>query len=384
MTRVGIMSMQRIFNYGSSLQSYSLRRLLEESAEDVKVSFIDYRAGKPLVAMDEPSAPARRVLAKIGEYTAVKSSWADRLRFLNHKRSYAHQYLPALGIATERNYDTAVDLHVIGSDEVFNCVQANTNVGFSRDLFGHTSRATRLISYAASFGNTTLSRIEEYGIRSSLAEDLQRFDAISVRDQNSAEIIEQLTGTIPAIHVDPVLAYAELLSEPAVPQGRMYAKKYVLLYGYPGRISSEENASVKNYARGIGADVLCFGGVQEAADRFIDCSPFELLAYFRDAEAVITDTFHGAILAIINSVPFASLVRRSIGNSYGNEQKLLHLLDTFGVKERQLSDPAGLAQLLAQPLDIDTIHDRLVVEREKSQSYLIQQLQKSEETCEGS
>lgn len=375
MTRIGIMSMQRIFNYGSSLQSYSLKRLFEESAEDVRVSFIDYHAGKPLVTLEEPTAPGRRALAKITEYTAVKSSWMDRLRFLNHKRRYADRYFPSLGITAERNYDTAVDLHVIGSDEVFNCVQANTNVGFSRDLFGHTSTATRLISYAASFGNTTLSRIEEYGIRSKLSDDLSRFDAISVRDENSAGIIEKLTGTVPAIHVDPVLAYAGLLSEPAVPQRRLYAEKYVLLYGYAGRISRAESASVKDYARRIGAHVLCFGGVQEAADRFIDCSPFELLAYFRDAEAVITDTFHGTILALINSVPFAALVRRSVGNGYGNEQKLLYLLDTFGVRDRQLADPSGLAQLLAEPLDNAAIRDRLAEERKKSQSYLGHQVQ---------
>lgn len=375
--RAGIMSMQRIFNYGSTLQSYSLKRLLEESAPDVTVSFIDFHAGKPLLALEEPATPARRALNKVGEYTAVKSSWMDKLRFLNHKRLYARRYFPALGFDSGRNYDTALDLQVIGSDEVFNCVQANTNVGFSRDLFGHSSKASRLISYAASFGNTTLARIDEYGIRSTLEKDLARFDAISVRDRNSAEIIEQITGTLPAIHVDPVLAYAGLLSDPSVPQERLYAKKYVLLYGYPGRISSAENAEVKTFARSIDADVLCFGGVQEAADRFIDCSPFELLAYFRDAEAVITDTFHGSILAIINNVPFAALVRRSVGNDYGNEQKLLYLLDTFGMRDRQLFDLQDLARLLAEPLDTEAIDARLAVEQKTARNYLTTQVQEA-------
>ena len=32
---------------------------------------------------------------------------------------------------------------------------------------------------------------------------------------------------------------------------------------------------------------------ERCADRFISCSPFEVLAYFENAEEVITDTFHG-------------------------------------------------------------------------------------------
>ncbi len=370
--------MQRIHNYGSSLQSYSLRRLLEESGDGVDVSFIDYRAGDPLVASEEPSRPTGRTLAKIREYTSVKSSWADKLRFLNHKRNYGRQYFPSLGISPKHDFDTTVDLQIVGSDEVFNCVQSNTNVGFTRDLFGHNSNAGRLISYAASFGNSTLPQIEQYGIRASLSEDLARFDAISVRDQNSAELIEALTGAAPKIHVDPVLAYAGLLSEPRVPTGRLYKKDYVLLYGYPGRISSQEGAAVKDFARRINADVLSVGGIQEAADRFIDRSPFEILAYFRDAKAVVTDTFHGTILAMINSVPFVTLVRRSTDGGYGNEQKLLFLLDTFGLKDRELSDLNRLNQLLSEPLDEAAIHRRLSKERHEAQKYLARQLHETQ------
>lgn len=366
--------MQRIYNYGSSLQSYSLKRLLEGSGQDVEVSFIDYRAGAPLVEESSLPSPSKRILGKVSEYAAINSPKMDKLRFLNHKRRYAKAHFPLLGIPTQKSYDTNVDLQIIGSDEVFNCVQSNTNVGFSRDLFGNDSEATRVISYAASFGNTTISQINEHGIADTLKADFSRFDALSVRDQNSANIIQQLTGSLPHIHVDPVLAYAGLLREPSIPKERLYAEKYVILYGYPGRISSKEGALTRSFARSIGAHVLCFGGVQESADRFIDCSPIELLAYFRDAEAVVTDTFHGSILAIINNVPFATLVRRSTDGGYGNEQKLTHLLEAFELSGRQLNQPSELNQLLSEPLDMGSISRTLAIERERSQTYLSQHL----------
>ena len=43
--------------------------------------------------------------------------------------------------------------------------------------------------------------------------------------------------------------------------------------------------------------------IQKCADRFVDCSPFEVLAYFRNAEEVITDTFHGSLFSVITHRP---------------------------------------------------------------------------------
>ena len=65
---VGIMSMQRIVNYGSFLQAYALKRIIESLGLDV--IFVDYRVEKPIVSnkaemmldlaavMDERQIPA--------------------------------------------------------------------------------------------------------------------------------------------------------------------------------------------------------------------------------------------------------------------------------------------------------------------------------------
>lgn len=53
--------------------------------------------------------------------------------------------------------------------------------------------------------------------------------------------------------------------------------------------------------------------MQSGADKFIDCSPFEVLAYFKNAQEVITDTFHGSIFSVITHRPFTTLVPKSVG-----------------------------------------------------------------------
>ena len=53
MKKVGIMSMQRIANYGSFLQAYALKQLIEELGH--KVEFVDYHVGAPVIAENADS-----------------------------------------------------------------------------------------------------------------------------------------------------------------------------------------------------------------------------------------------------------------------------------------------------------------------------------------
>ena len=236
-----------------------------------------------------------------------------------------------LEIGPDPGHGTDFDVQVIGSDEVFNCVQSNTNVGYSRDLFGFDRWRGRSSRTRVRSATRPLERIDAAGLRCELEQGLGRFSAVSVRDRNSAEIAHALTWTIPEVHVDPVLAFDYVNSEPRIPRVRMSKDRYVLVYGYSGRFDVDENDAIRRHARDIGARVFSLGGVQGCADRFVDCDPFELLAYFRDAAAVITDTFHGTTFSIINHVPFATIVRPTRHDGYGNEEKLGFLLESWAL-----------------------------------------------------
>lgn len=205
-----------------------------------------------------------------------------------------------------------------------------------------------------------------------LKEDFQAFAQISVRDENSRSVIEKLTGHNPSVNVDPVLAYDYMKLESKIPKNRLFKGKYIIVYGYSGRLTSEENKMIKEYARNKGAKVICIGGVQECCDKFIDCDPFEVLAYFRDAESIVTDTFHGTIFSIINNKQFCTIIRKSVGNSYGNEEKLGYLLGLFGL-DSQRSDNLSLdslSSILSNEIDYDSVNKKLNLERKKAINYL--------------
>lgn len=364
MIKVGIMSMQRICNYGSFLQAYALREMLKE--EECKVEFVDYHAGKCLVNSGQGSG-IKRKLSKVLETIQYNASLNDKIKFIKYKKNYASKYYSILGIDEHMNYCPKVDLLIIGSDEVFNCVQDNTNVGFSKELFGAGNRAGKLVTYAASFGNTTLKKLKKYNVDRKVSGWLKKFDNISVRDENSGKIIEKLTGRTPIYNLDPVLAYDYMNKCKKIPAEKKKGK-YMILYGYAGRFSSEECRFIRRYADKKGLKIICIGGIQSCCDEFIDCSPFEVLAYFRDAECVVTDTFHGTIMSVINHRKFVSVVRTK---GYGNSEKLTDLLKRLHLTERIVEDvKIQLYDVMEKKFSYDATDEIITAERTKASDYL--------------
>ncbi|QQU15538.1 polysaccharide pyruvyl transferase family protein [Enterococcus casseliflavus] len=144
------------------------------------------------------------------------------------------------------------------------------------------------------------------------------------------------------------------------------------MYGYSGRLNKYENSLIREFSNNEQLEVICIGGVQDCCDKFIDCDPFELLAYFRDAEYIVTDTFHGTIFSIINKKKFTTLIRRSVGTSYGNEEKLSYLLKTFGLGSRGVQEINEniLREQFLKPIDYKNVNNILEIKRKETLIYL--------------
>lgn len=369
MSKIGILSMQRIINYGSFLQAYGLKMLLEDLGHTVE--FVDYHVEKPLIENNEKkyNSPIYLKLNKVLEVLKYDAPFIHRIQYILHKKQFANKYFSILGIKSEMNYTPELDVLVIGSDEVFNCIQKNINVGYSLELFGKNNRAQKLISYAASFGNTTVDKLLKYNKNKEIGNLLEKFDAISVRDRNSGNIVKQLTVKVPEYNIDPVLAYDYINKCKLIPKLKT-KEKYLILYAYAGRISKQEAEWIRNYAKKQNLKIYAIGGAQKYADRFIDCSPFEVLAYFQNAEAIITDTFHGTIFSIITKKKFATIVRKSEGVNYGNEEKLTDLLSRVKLSSQMAIDINSIEEILNNFIDYNSVDEILNKERIHTKNYL--------------
>lgn len=367
MSKIGILSMQRIKNYGSFLQGYGLKKMLEELGHEVQ--FVDYHIEEPIIKSDQTNSQKNDKIAKALEVLKGEEPLKQKIQYIIHKKNFGKKYYKLLGLTEEPNYNPQLDALVIGSDEVFNCIQSNKNVGYSLELFGKDNNAKKLISYAASFGNTTIKKLEKYNKKEEIGGLLSKFDAISVRDRNSGELVEEISDKTVEYHLDPVLAYDYMNKCKLIPKINK-KEKYMIVYAYSGRISSEESKLIKKYAKKNKLKVYAIGGAQKCADKFIDCSPFEVLAYFENAELIITDTFHGSIFSIITKRNFITLVRKSVGNAYGNEEKLTDLLERLNMNNRKVYNLFDIETKLSTPINYTETNRIIIEERNRTYQYL--------------
>lgn len=362
--------MQRVVNYGSFLQAYSLKKNIEALGHQVE--FVDFKVEPPLVKkavyLKDQQSFLQRIMYKL-KFPHKKQQEEINREFDAmgaYTKLHQQKYLPMLGITQERRERPDIDAMVIGSDEVFNCTQFSESVGYSKELFGADSKAKIIISYAASFGNTTRKELDKYQKTQEIAGYFKRFQAISVRDENSGRIVEELTGKAPEYHLDPVFIwdYKELESI------KIQKKNYIVVYAYPCRLRKEECRAILKFAKKHKKEIVCLCGPQLYLDGYIACNPFEALAYIKHADYVITDTFHGSVFSIKTNKKLAVFLRQGHEGVYGNSEKLYDLLKRFQLQQQVVDNPRNLEKVLEQEIDYLPVNRKIQKETDKSRSYL--------------
>ncbi len=355
MKKVGIMTMHRIINYGSFMQAYGLKKIIEKLGYEVE--FVDFNYEKSLV--NNKYKTINRIKNNLNIISVYK-----RLKLKRRFRDVYNQSLnDYLNVSEVRNYPYhSIDELVIGSDEVFNCIQEYP-IGYSRELFGLNYENIPVISYAACFGQTTLEGLKFYKIDAEVAELLKKFKSISVRDNNSYSIINNLLNIKPTLNVDPVLV-SDFSDE--IVDNVKYSD-YILVYAYSNRLSKKEEKYVKAFAKKNNKKILCIGAFQRFADYNIIVKPFEIFAYFKHADFIITDTFHGSIFSIITHSKFGTIIRKG---SHGNNNKLYDLLERMDRKDRIITDIHDIDSLYEKEIDYSKTDRIIEQEKEKTINYL--------------
>ena len=344
--------MQKVMNYGSFLQGFALKKTIEELGHQCE--FIEVEQGHIFPELKRSLA----FLLKKTKERYLKWDVLTRLRYTRiFQNRFKSEFFDILGVNvhTIKHFDTVV----IGSDEVFNFAQ-RVPWGYTPQLYGKVPNTEKVISYAGSFGHTTMEDIEYYGVKEEIGNALGSMDAVSVRDKNSFEIVQKLTGRIPLIHVDPVLMF-DYLPYVQLPD----LKDYIVVYTYPNRIKNEkEIAAIRTFARKYNKKLISIGFYFSWCDDTVIPTPFEVLGYIKQADYIITDTFHGSVMSLKFNRPFVALVRDS------NRQKMTSLLSQFGLTDRIVDNVDYLENKILQIIDYDKVNSLLKIERERALDYL--------------
>lgn len=358
--KIGILSMQRVHNYGSFLQSYALKRTLEEMGHKVIFVDLEYSPNRVITHISK-RGKLRKKLKYIDKYLIKRIQYSKKNSLLNE-----------VFLAVQKNYFNLseticvaehCDAVVIGSDEVFNC-DPNSKWGITGQRFGEIPGVPLVFTYAASCGYSKISDVSVSDI-SLIRNALSNLKGISVRDNNTASFVNYFTGINPEINLDPVLVYDfkdELKA--GITEG-VFSRPYMLIYAYHNRISSrEEIKAITDYAKKYKLRTIAIGGSLPWCNEFAVVSPFQVLGYFKMARCIVTDTFHGTVIASKYNKPFAVLVRGD------NSNKLEDLIERLNITSHRVWDVNDIEDIMNMSNNYEDCNRIIRHEKKHALAYL--------------
>lgn len=300
--KTAIFTLPLINNYGGILQAYALQNVLFELGIDNKVlnlrtkeaSFFSINYAKFLIAK-----------TFISRYKNAK------FEILRHDLD-ARKFIEKNIVLTDEIYgfsdlkrvckDEKFDAFVLGSDQVFN--QGNfMNFGEYFSL-GFIQNAVK-IAYAASFGG----EFKGWKNLSTHRENLAKFCAISVREQNAIKICKEILDLKADFVLDPtLLARREIYDKFCTNLGESSSQN-TKIFAYildPNEKTAQilDNASQKSRCK-----------IAQVNDRANRLKIEEWLSAIKNAKFIITDSFHGCVFSIIFGKPFFAIINEARGNA---------------------------------------------------------------------
>lgn len=367
--KICILSMQKVPNFGSLLQSYSLKKMLEELGTEVH--FIDIERNDE----DDSKVKFERKIFKnevednlgiLSKLKKIDKYFFNRIniRCIANKQDVLFENFRKnnLNIQDEAN-NKEYDLCVIGSDEVFNCM-APSSWGFTSQLFGNVRQAENVVTYAASCGSTTYSQLNTE-MCDTICNSFKKVSGFSARDKNTREFIEKLTDREVEEHLDPVWVgdFTEEINQTKI--SVKLPEKYCIIYSYYNRIhTSDEIEAILDFCKEKKLEPVAVGAPQMWLKNYVAVSPFEMLKIFEKANFIITDTFHGTIFSEKFNGYYAVLFRDS------NKNKLSDLVKRINAEEHVISNFTELNKVYEICGDRSKSLELQKECREKSMEYL--------------
>ena len=326
MTRIGLMTFLHNDNYGSILQAWALQQTLLDMGFDA--THIDYAPNKQekirnlLLSGNSP----RLILEGMRKKSATSKMHGgfDEFRTANICTTVpCHDYAALTKAAAD------FDVLVCGSDQIWSPVWLNPAY-----FLDFTDKPK--VSYASSLGVKDMPNKMK---QRKIARLVKKFSAVSVREQEGADLLVEMAGVEPVVLPDPVMLVPkekwQSVMDENVPQGR-----YILCYFIGDNPAYWE--TVRSVARQEGCEVRVIPRTEGARSSGYpleeDVPPQRWLALIGGAAHVVTDSFHGATFSAILNRKCTIVRRYREDDPESKNSRIDQLLRNLGVSDLENAD----------------------------------------------
>jgi len=364
MKKIAVITLNGYFNYGNRLQNYALQETLKS------LGFL----AETLVIKDKPneSAPLKvrflNLLKKPPDeiikrliYKIIVKKREDKINYIRTKlfRKFTYKYI------RETDYDIYADVipenlsgkyeyFITGSDQVWNpAYTKGASVYFLTFAEEH-----KRIAYAPSFGVSEIASEHQDYYKKMLA----GIPYLSVREDDGAGIIKNLTGREVPVLVDPTLLLTKEQWIKIAKKARYKPEGEYLVTYFLGGMTDIYKKNIKKLAKKMRLEIVNLGDIKE---KYYLTGPDEFIDYIKDCSAVLTDSYHGTIFSIIFEKPFAVFDR---SGEIPMISRIDTLLNKFNLQGRKIGNMSLKKDLFK--IDFSHVPNILEAERKKSLDYL--------------
>lgn len=345
MRKIGIITIPDYNNYGNRLQNYAVKKYFENKGfkvETLEMNDKSFRQKK-----------ARKIKLYLKKYhltflifffESFNNGINSALRYLKFEK-FTHKYLnvryiPQWEDSMMTKIGNEYSYIVLGSDQIWH-PYVNTTPNL---FFGLFISPQKRLFFAPSFGVESLSK--EYS--DLVLKCLKGVEKISVREESGKKILKALTDANVTVLCDPTLLLAQNEWNKIAIKPKGIPEKYILCY-FLGHINQKYTKASERIEKEL--ESICYHMANKNnADSFIT-GPSEFIYAIKNAQFVITDSFHAVAFSLIFKKPFLVCSRlNDNGRSEGIDSRIDLLLDMFDMKYRKYSENLIYSDLL-NPID---------------------------------
>lgn len=352
----GILTFHNVYNYGAILQAYALQRKLKEVTGE-SVEIIDYTNDFLRSKSPRNILQVKNLKDKV-KYLIMRS---DNKRIRKKFKAFFEEYMTF----SKKTYDrqnikeanTEYDSFIVGSDQVWNDRLNGYDSTFFLDFVNNEKKKN---SYAASFGFNSVTA--EY--KNEYSTFLDRFDNISVREENGINLIMEMINRDANLVLDPTFLLTKMEWE-EIAKDLKIKEKYILVYIVT--LTPNLLKYAQELAKKEGYKIICihrsyknYRGVKNIKDASIE----EFLGYLKNAEYVFTTSYHGLIL----SLNFNKKVYFELAKSKQNyNSRLQTVINMFNIQDLEVQENSILEN---KKIDYQNINKILEEKRKSSIEFL--------------
>lgn len=353
--KIGILTFHWANNYGAVILTYALLSKLKELGHEAYI--IDRRMVYKGIL--------RKLYHKFSyeHFFSWRKFWKDADAFLQPKtKTYtSHDEL------VKKFYKENFDAVIVGSDQVWRWKLIGLNYFF--DFI--TDNKTKRYSYAASFGLNEWHGTEED--RNAISELLKKFNRISVREESGVKICKETFGVDAELVLDPTLLHTGCFYEQTLLKSHNRQQSGKVVSYILGKNNKKQVKEIAEWAKSINLkhNELFWTGIEhpsligKSEFHATHVTPTEWLNEIRNAEYIITNSFHATVFSILFQKQFVVLTHIGGGNN-----RIETLFNSLGIKNRCVADTSRINEIIEEKIDYRTIEDNHEKLRELSIKFL--------------